>query len=69
MKKVIKTLFNIELVNREDNNTEKNSKNTRRIISKKKLAEMSPVLVDQEKNINNVMELKFQMLYLNIYLF
>ncbi len=33
--KVLKTLFNIELVSREKNSTEKSNENTRRIISKK----------------------------------
>ena len=33
--KVLKTLFNIQLVSNENNNTKKNSENTRRIVSKK----------------------------------
>ena len=35
----------------------------RRIIIKKKLAEMKSVLVVLEKNINNVMELKFEVIF------
>ena len=33
--KVLKTLFNIQLVSNENNNSKKNNENTRRIVSKK----------------------------------
>ena len=41
---------------------------TRRIVSKKS-AEMNHVLVDQEKNINNVMEIKYSEVIFKYFLF
>ena len=59
--KVLKTLFNMKLLSEENKNkTVNQNDNERRIVSKKSV-EMNHVLVDQEKNINNVMEIKFLM--------
>ena len=59
--KVLKTLFNIQLVANENNtpNKNKDDDSTRRIISKKIGRNEPCPCVGQEKSINNVMEPKY----------
>ena len=59
--RVLKALFNIELVN-ENRKDKIDQKETKKLIVKK-LVEMICVLVGLEKNINSVMDFKFPMSY------
>ena len=57
--KVLKTLFNIELISNNENSKQDTKKDNRKIVSKK-LEEMKSAHVVLEKNTNNVMVLRYR---------